>query len=74
MPVAAISVFLLTPGADLPPDADGSFTGTKRPTLVASYSATNNTGPCDATAPTPCTSGFNWWRTDTACTATPPNV
>ncbi|KAG2447710.1 hypothetical protein HYH02_007170 [Chlamydomonas schloesseri] len=55
-------------------DADGSFTGTKRPTLVASYSATNNTGPCDATAPTPCTSSFNWWRTDPACTPTPPNV
>ncbi|KAG2454241.1 hypothetical protein HYH02_001275 [Chlamydomonas schloesseri] len=56
-------------------DADGSFTGTQRPTLVASYSSANSTGPCDASAVVPCTSPFAWWMTDpNACTTTPPNV
>ncbi|KAG2425540.1 hypothetical protein HXX76_013584 [Chlamydomonas incerta] len=56
-------------------DADGSFSGTQRPTLLASYSATNSTGPCDASAVIPCAAPFAWWMTDpAACTTTPPNM
>ncbi|KAG2451086.1 hypothetical protein HYH02_004354 [Chlamydomonas schloesseri] len=56
-------------------DVDGSFTGTRRPTLVASYSATNSTGACDSTALVPCTSPFAWWMTDPdACTISTPNM
>eukprot|EP00198_Chlamydomonas_reinhardtii_P011745 XP_001701082.1 predicted protein [Chlamydomonas reinhardtii] len=56
-------------------DADGSFSGTQRPTLVASYSATNSTGPCDTTSVVPCASPHAWWMADpAACSTTPPNV
>ncbi|KAG2444074.1 hypothetical protein HYH02_009017 [Chlamydomonas schloesseri] len=56
-------------------DTDGSFTGTRRPTLVASYSATNSTGACGSTALVPCTSPFAWWMTDpAACSTSTPNM
>ncbi|KXZ43781.1 hypothetical protein GPECTOR_80g141 [Gonium pectorale] len=55
-------------------DSDGSFTGRGRPTVVASYSATNDTGPgptCVPSATTTC-QPFNYWSTDDSCSTASP--
>ncbi len=53
-------------GPLIPADSDGSFTGRGRPTLVASYSATTDTGPVANGRP------FNYWLTDSSCTTASP--
>ncbi len=57
-----------------PSDTDGSFTGRGRPSFLASYSPTNDTGPgptCVPSANTTC-APFNWWRVDDSCVTADP--
>jgi hypothetical protein len=42
-------------------DTDGAFFSTGRPTLVASHSATSDTGPSTTPAP------YQWWLSDASC-------
>jgi hypothetical protein len=42
-------------------DTDGSIMGRGRPTLIASHSAVNDTGPSAIAAP------FQWWLSDASC-------
>ncbi|KXZ51321.1 hypothetical protein GPECTOR_13g808 [Gonium pectorale] len=58
-------------------DSDGSFTGSGRPTIAASYSPFTDTGPgpvCNATLVkngAVCTT-YNYWRTDDFCSTASP--